>query len=350
MSKQRTYTVEELAKILKGEWKGQGSFEISGVTNLSDATAKDISFAVPPHLDKAQHSHAGALIVPVDWADQINDRPVIAVANPRLSFIEVLELFQPPLKFKGGVHSTAVVGENVQLGKNVTIMAHVVIADNVVIGDNSILYPHVYVGHDAVIGASTILYPSVTLRENCQIGNNSIIHANAVIGSDGFGFVTTGGKHRKVPQVGNVVIGSQVEIGANVAIDRATTGSTVVKDGTKIDNLVHLGHNVVIGEDCFLVAQTGIAGSVTVGNHVTFAGQTGSAGHVKIGDNCTFAARAAVISDVPPNSFFAGFPARPHRDWLKAEAAMYRVPDLIKKVREMEKELKELKTYLAEEE
>jgi len=169
-----------------------------------------------------------------------------------------------------------------------------------------------------------------------------IVHSGAVIGSDGFGFVTIGGRHHKVPQVGNVVIEDDVEIGANAAIDRATTGSTVVKRGTKIDNLVHLAHNVVIGENCFLVAFTGIAGSTKVGNNVTFAGQSGAVGHITIGDNCVFAGKSGAAGDVPPGSFYAGFPARPHKEWLRGEAAVRRLPDLVKKVQAMEKRLAEL--------
>jgi UDP-3-O-[3-hydroxymyristoyl] glucosamine N-acyltransferase len=182
----------------------------------------------------------------------------------------------------------------------------------------------------------------VTIRENCQVGSRVIIQSGAVIGSDGFGFVTVGGKHQKVPQVGNVIIEDDVEIGANTCLDRATTGSTIVKQGTKIDNLVHLAHNVVVGENCFFVAQTGIAGSAKIGNNVTFAGQSGSAGHLTIGDNCVFAARSAPINDTPANSFCAGFPARPHKEWLRSEAAVGRLPELIKKVRELEQRLAEV--------
>ena len=158
-----------------------------------------------------------------------------------------------------------------------------------------------------------------------------IIHGGAVIGSDGFGYVTVNGRHHKVPQIGNVILEDDVEVGANVTIDRATTGSTVVKSGTKIDNLVHLAHNVQVGENCFLVAFTGIAGSTRIGNNVTFAGQCGCNGHLTIGDNCVFAARAGPIGNVPPNSFYAGFPARPYREWLKGEAAQRQVPELLKK-------------------
>lgn len=330
----------ELAELLNGRVLGDGAVEITGVTNIDDAGFGDITFAVPPHLEKAGNSKAAAVVLP----DSVTEypKPAIAVPNPRLAFTRLLELFAPPQQVERGVHPTAIVGANVKLGANVALLPYVVLADNVEIGDNTIIYPYSYIGHNSQIGSDTLIYPNVTVRENCRLGDRVILHSGAVIGSDGFGFVTVEKRHRKVPQVGNVIVEDDVEIGANVAIDRATTGSTIVKAGTKIDNLVHLAHNVVIGENCFLVAQTGIAGSAKVGANVTFAGQCGSAGHLSIGDNCVFAARAAVISDVAPGSFYAGFPARPHREWIKGEAAVTKVPDLIKKVRELEKRLAEL--------
>lgn len=330
----------EIAKIIGGVLEGNGDILISGVTNIEDAGANDITFAVPPHLEKAAASAAGAVIVPEDA--ETFAKAMIRVQNPRAAFAMLLELFTPPVKIEHVVHPTAVIGENVQLGKNVAIMPYVVLADNVVIGDNCVLYPHVYIGEDSIIGKDTLIYANVTLRERSQIGSRVIIHSGASIGSDGFGFVTTGGKHLKVPQVGNVIIEDDVEVGANTAIDRAATGCTIVRRGTKIDNLVHLAHNVVIGEDCFLVAQTGIAGSTKVGNHVTFAGQTGTTGHISIGDNCVFAARSGVIGNIKPGSFCAGFPARPHKEWLKSEATLRKVPDLLKKVRDLEKRLAEV--------
>jgi UDP-3-O-[3-hydroxymyristoyl] glucosamine N-acyltransferase len=334
-------SLQELVDVVGGILQGDGSLLIEGVTNLDDAGARQISFAVAPHFEKAAQSLAGAVIIPPEAALGF-PKPAIIVSNPRLAFTTLLELFTPKLIIESGVHSTVVMGKNVTLGENITIMAHVVLADDVKIGDNTIVYPHVYIGQGAVVGSNTLIYPSVTIREFCVIGSDTIIHANTVIGSDGFGFVTVQGKHEKVPQVGNVVIGNRVEIGANVGIDRATTGSTVVKDGTKIDNLVHIAHNVVIGEDCLLVGQSGIAGSTTVGNHVVFAGQSGCNGHLTIGDNCIFAARSAPIKDVPADSFFAGFPARPHRDWLKVEAALPKVPELLKRVKELENKLRDL--------
>nr|WP_234407901.1 UDP-3-O-(3-hydroxymyristoyl)glucosamine N-acyltransferase [Massilibacillus massiliensis] len=333
-------TLREIAKLVDGNILGETEITITGVTNLDNATANDITFAVEPHIAQGETCHAAAVIIP----DTITTykKPAICVANPRAAFTKLLEVFTPPLKIKHEIHSTAVIGENVTLGKNIAIMPYVVIDDDAVIGDNVILYPHTYVGQGAEVEEGSTIYPNVTIREFCKIGKRVIIHSGAVIGSDGFGFITTKGKHSKVPQVGNVVIEDDVEIGSNTGIDRATTGSTRIKRGTKVDNLVHLAHNVVIGEDGLIVAQTGIAGSTKVGDHVTFAGQCGCVGHITIGDDCVFVARSAPINDVPAGSYYGGFPARPHKEWLRITAAANKAADVAKKVRELEKRLAQL--------
>lgn len=330
-------TLKEIAQLVDGILLGDGEIEITGVTNIEDATAFDIAFAVAPHLDKAALSSAAAVIIP----DTVTEfaKPAICVANPRMAFVRLLEIFTPKIVVEAGVHEKAVIGNNVTLGENVSIMPYVVIGDNAIIGDHAIIYPHTYIGTNAVVGSENVLYSNVTIGQGCHLGSRVVAHSGAVVGSDGFGFITVGGRHQKVPQVGNVVIEDDVEIGANTTIDRATTGSTIVKRGTKIDNLVHLAHNVVVGENCFFVAQTGIAGSTKIGNNVTFAGQTGCAGHIEIGDNCVFAARAAAISSVPAGSFYGGFPARPHKEWLRTEASTHKVSELIKKIRDLEKRL-----------
>ena len=333
-------TLTEIAAFLGGSLINDAELEISGVTNIEDAGPGDITFAVPPHLEKAMASRAAAVIIPETVTEF--PKPAIRLANPRLAFCRLLELFTPPQKVDRGVHPSAVIGRNVTLGGNVAIMPCAVIADGVTIGENTVIYPHSYVGQESHIGADCIIYPNVTIRENCRVGSRVLINSGAVVGSEGFGFITVDKKHHKVPQVGNVVVEDDVEIGANVTIDRATTGSTLVKRGSKIDNLVHLAHNVVVGENCLMVAFTGIAGSAKIGNNVTFAGQSGCNGHITVGDNCVFAARTAPISDVPAGSFYAGFPARPHREWIKTEAAVGKLPELIKKMRELEKRIAEL--------
>ena len=335
-------TLKEISQVINGELIGDENLIISVVTNLNDAEATAITFAVEPHLEAAKISKAGAIIVERNVTDFKQN--IIKVDNPRVAFMKLLVLFAPTVTIKKEVHPTAIIGENVELGENVAIMPYVVIADNVKIGDNTVLYSHSFIGEKTVIGKDSVIYPNVTVREGAQIGNAVIIHSGAVIGSDGFGFVTQAGKHNKVPQVGNVIIEDNVEIGANVAIDRATTGSTIIKSGTKVDNLVHIAHNVVIGENGLVVAQTGIAGSTIVGSNVTFAGQCGCVGHIKIGDNTVFAARSAPINDVPANSFYAGFPAKPHKEWLRTKAGVNKVPDMLKKIKELEKRLADLES------
>ena len=335
-------TLKEISQVINGELIGDENLIISVVTNINDAEATAITFAVEPHLEAAKNSKAGAIFVERNVTDFKQN--IIKVDNPRVAFMKLLVLFAPTVTIKKEVHPTAIIGENVELGENVAIMPYVVIADNVKIGDNTVLYSHSFIGEKTVIGKDSVIYPNVTVREGAQLGNAVIIHSGAVRGSDGFGFVTQAGKHNKVPQVGNVIIEDNVEIGANVAIDRATTGSTIIKSGTKVDNLVHIAHNVVIGENGLVVAQTGIAGSTIVGSNVTFAGQCGCVGHIKIGDNTVFAARSAPINDVPANSFYAGFPAKPHKEWLRTKAGVNKVPDMLKKIKELEKRLAELES------
>lgn len=330
-------TLVEIAEIIEGNIIGEKNIVITGAASIEFAGEKDITFAVEPHIETAENSNAGVVIIP----DTIEffSKTAIKVANPRVAFTKMLEVFAPKVEIKRQIHPAAVIGDSVKIGENVAIMPYAVVDDHAVIGNNVILYPHTYIGQHTQIGDDSVIYSSATVREYCKVGKRVIIHSSAVIGSDGFGFVTTDGVHTKMPQVGNVVLGDDVEIGAHVGIDRATIDSTVVKKGTKIDNLVHLGHNVIIGENGLIVAQTGISGSTIVGHNVTFAGQCGSAGHLEVGDNCVFAARSGLIGNIPADSFYGGFPARPHKEWLRGEAMNKKIPDMVKKIRELEKRL-----------
>ena len=330
----------EIADWLEGNVLGDDQIFITGVTGIDEAGSHDLTFAVPPHLEKALNSKAAAVIVPASVESFA--KPAIRVANPRLAFTRLLTLFNPLPQLEAGVHPTAVIGKNVKLASDIVVMAQVYIGDDVSIGAGTIVYPQSYLGDGTVIGKNCLVHPQVTLRERTVLGDRVIVQSGAVIGGDGFGFITVDGEHLKVPQVGNVVIEDDVEIGANTAIDRATTGSTIIRRGTKIDNLVHIAHNDVIGEHCFIVAQTGISGSVTVGNHVTLAGQTGTAGHISIGANSVFIGRAGITKDTPANYFGAGTPARPHQEWLREQVALHKLPEALKRLREMEKRLAEL--------
>lgn len=324
-------TLDELAKLINGRLAGDPSIKITGVASIAEAGSGDITFAVDEHIGEAEKSKAAAVILP----NTVNDFPrsAVFVDNPREVFIKLLQLFRPSLEITREISDKAAIGKNVSIGKNVAVMPCAVLDDNAVIGDDTVIYPHVYIGKYAKVGNNTLLYSNVTVREFCEIGNNVIIQSSAVIGSDGFGFVTKNGRHMKVPQIGNVVVEDDVEIGAHVCIDRAAMGSTYIRRGTKIDNLVHVGHNCDIGENCLLVAQTGISGSTHVGHNVTFGGQVGTVGHIKIGANSVFAARSGIINNTPEGVFFAGFPARPHQEWLRMIATVTRLPKLLKKLR-----------------
>ncbi|MDD3395796.1 MAG: UDP-3-O-(3-hydroxymyristoyl)glucosamine N-acyltransferase [Acidaminococcaceae bacterium] len=329
-------TVGELAQLLQGKVEGDASKLIAGVNGLEEASSEQISFAVPPYVEHCHLSRAGAMVLALD-DPSLPDRPVIKVANPRAAFAQLLEIFRAPEEVERVISHYAYVSPQAHIGKNVAIQAFAYVADDAVVGDDTVIYPHVYVGKKVTLGAGCVLYPSVTVREGCQIGARCILQAGCVIGGDGFGFITTNGKHSKVLQTGNVVLGDDVEVGCNTCIDRATVDSTIVGNGTKIDNLVHLGHNDIVGENCLFVAHVGISGSVNIGHNCTFGGQAATVGHITIGDNCTFAGRAGIIGDIPSNSILAGFPAQPHKEWLREEASLRKVGSLLKQVKALEK-------------
>lgn len=336
-------SVQELAGFLHGTVENDNpELKITGVNGLIEAGPQDISFAVPPHVEHCHLSKAGVMVLSPD--DPLPDgRPVIRVENPRAAFAALLELFRAPEEVERVVSRLAYVSPKAKIGSNVAVQPFAVIEDGAEIGDNTVIYPHVYVGKRVKIGTDCTLYPNVTVREDCVLGNRVILQAGAVIGGDGFGYITQNGRHSKVLQTGNVVLHDDVEIGNNTCIDRATVDSTVVGRGTKIDNLVHLGHNDILGENCLVVAHVGISGSVTVGNNVTFAGQVGTVGHITIGDNCLFGGKTGITNNVPSNSKMAGFPAMPFKDWLKQEANVRKVGDMLKRIKELEKEVEELR-------
>lgn len=335
-------SVQELAVFLHGTVEDDNpQLVITGVNGLLEAGPHDISFAVPPHVEHCHLSKAGVMVLSHD-DPKLDGRPVIRVENPRAAFAALLELFRAPEEIERVISPLAYIASTAKIGNNVAVQPFAVIEDGAEIGDGSIIYPHVYVGKRVKIGTDCIVYPSVTIREDCVLGNHVILQAGSVIGGDGFGYVTQNGKHSKVLQTGNVVLQDDVEIGNNTCIDRATVDSTIVGKGTKIDNLVHLGHNDILGENCLVVAHVGISGSVTVGNNVTFAGQVGTVGHITIGDNCVFGGKTGITNNIPANSFMAGFPAMPHKEWLRQEANLRKIGDLIKRVKDLEKELAKL--------
>ena len=330
-------TLGEIADFLGGRLAGDGNIVITGITNIEAAGKTDMTFADLAHVEAARESKAAAVLLP-DGAKEF-PLPAVHVAEPRAAFAKLLGLFTPPLILPEGISPLASVAKSAEVHPSAKVLPFAVVDEHAKIGADVVLYPHVYVGQYTEIEEGSILYASVTVREHCHIGRRCILHANSVIGSDGFGFTTDGGVHTKVPQVGNVVLEDDVEIGSHVDVDRATTGSTVIGHGTKIDNLVHIGHNCKIGPHNLIVAQTGISGSTSTGTNVTFGGQVGTVGHIHIGGNSVYAARSGIIGDMPEGSFCAGFPVQGHQEWLRMQAAMKHLPELVKKVKRLEKAL-----------
>ncbi len=329
-----------LAEKLAGELVG-ADLVIRGAAGVEHAQPGEIIFIdEASKLPLAEQSQAAAVIVPLEA--QACRKPVIRVANPKLAFAQVLEVFAPSPALPVGVHSTAIIGEGARLGKEVAIGAYVVIGDRAEIADGVVIHPQCCLGNDVVVGEGTLLWPQVVVGWGTKIGARCILHSGVVLGADGFGYIWDGERRRKVPQIGHVVIEDDVEIGANTTIDRATTHITRIGRGTKIDDQVHIAHNVAIGEDCVIAGKVGISGSAVIGNRVMIAGQVGLADHVKIGDDAKVLARAAALTDLPAGSVSSGIPAYPHRECLRVEAAARKLPDLLRELRDLQRRLAEL--------
>lgn len=334
-------TLAEIAELVGGELVGDGAAEISGLNSIDTAEAGNLTFADENHVAAAKKSSATAVIIPANFTGELPAN-AIRSANPKAAFAQLMEIFAPKVKIHAGISAQAYIGAGTKIAADAKIMAFAYVDDGAKIGSGAVIYPHVYIGQGAKIGAGTVIYSSATVREFCVVGKNCVVHSSAVIGADGFGFTTKNGVHTKIPQVGNVVIEDDVEIGAHVGIDRAAMGSTIIGHGTKIDNLVHIAHNCKIGANCLIVAQTGISGSTTVGDNVTFGGQVGTVGHITIGGNSVYAARSGISKNMPEGFFGCGFPIQSHSEWLKHQAALRKVPDLIEKVRKLEQMIDKL--------
>lgn len=331
-----TYTLGEIATRLGGRVHGDAGRVIAGIQPLDRAGPDDLSFiAHPRYRSAAGTSRAAALIV--GSSDRVSGRNLIVVDNPYAALASVMGLFFESVPPEPGISPQAVLGEDARCGPDVSIGPFAVVGRRCRVGDRTVIMPHVVLGDDVRIGADSVLHAGVVVYARSVLGERVIVHAGSVLGSDGFGYAETDGSRAKIPQVGNVIIEDDVEIGACTTIDRATFGSTVVGRGTKVDNLVQIAHNVVIGEGSILVAQAGIAGSTTLGSRVILAGQSGAAGHLKLGERTVVGAKSAVLQDLPPGSFVIGHPAVNHREWKKERAAARRLPELLRRVARLEK-------------
>lgn len=329
--------LKDFSDLVKGEIVGDPETEINGVAGIKEAGKGDITYlAADRYLRFLRGSNASCVIV----KEPLKGLTVaqLKVDNPVYAFALALERFYPQNLPDPGVSDEAVVSGTVSLGKNVHVSPFVYIGDNVSIGDNSVIFPGACIGEGSKIGRSCIIHANVTIRERVFLGDRVIVHSGSVIGSDGFGYVLEGGAHYKIPQVGGVVIEDDVEIGSNVSIDRATLGNTTVGKGTKIDNLVQIAHNVKIGEKSLLMSQVGIAGSSELGSFVTLAGQAGVADHTTIDPGTIIAAQAGVVGHVA-KGVYSGSPGIPHSNWLRAQAVFAKLPELQKKIRELEARL-----------
>jgi UDP-3-O-[3-hydroxymyristoyl] glucosamine N-acyltransferase len=327
----RVLTADAIAATVGGSVLGDGAAEITGVAPLDRAESQHLSFlANAKYAALAAERRVGVLLVTAELADAGNARARIVVANPHEAMLPLLPMLYPATPHMAGVHPTASIGRGVVLGDDVSIASGVVLGDDAVVGARCRLEANVVVGSGVSLGEDSHLYPGVTLYPGTRLGARVRVHAGARLGSDGFGYVFRDGVHAKIPHVGRCIVESDVEIGANTTIDRGSIDDTVIGAGTKIDNLVHIAHNVRIGRLCLLMAQVGIAGSVHVEDGCVLAGQVGVAGHVTIGTGARLAAQAGVFGSVPPGETWSGYPARPHREALRAQAAMFKLPSLIR--------------------
>lgn len=339
------YTLGQLAQALGAVLEGDSGRVIRGVAPLETAGPDQISFVTHPrYLLPAKTSRAGAFLVGADVKDL--PAPLLRAASPQTALIALLELFHPAPPLAPGTHPSALVAGDSRVHASASVGAYAVIQPRAVVGARARIFPLVYVGEGAEIGEETTVYPQVVIREGVRIGRRVIIHSGAVLGSDGFGYAFDGRVHQKIPQVGGVVIEDDVEIGANVTIDRATLGDTVVRRGTKIDNLVQVAHNVEIGQHAIVVAQSGISGSCRVGNGAVLGGQVGIADHVTIGDGVMLGGQSGVPGDIRAAGQYWGTPARPVAEARRIYGAMPRLPDLLKKVRALERRVRELEGRL----
>ncbi|MDR1303626.1 MAG: UDP-3-O-(3-hydroxymyristoyl)glucosamine N-acyltransferase [Verrucomicrobiales bacterium] len=336
----KTHTLGEIAALVAGRLLGDAALTISGVNDLTHATAAQISFlGNPRYAQAARNSQAGAILT-FAGSDLALPAAQIQVPNPSAAFAKIFALFAPePIRWEAGIHPLACVDAAARLGEGVYIGPGAVIEAGSELGAGAHIGANVYIGHETKIGAGTFIYPNVTIRERSVIGSRVILHAGVVIGADGFGYEFQQGRHVKVPQLGYVQIDDDVEIGANTTIDRGRFDKTWIQQGCKIDNLVMIAHNVVVGAHSIIVAQCGISGSSTIGKYVTIAGQSAVVGHIKVADQVTVTGWTAVTKDIGKSGIYRGAPAKPMKESMRIEALTMKLPELYERLQALEKKL-----------
>jgi UDP-3-O-[3-hydroxymyristoyl] glucosamine N-acyltransferase len=339
-------SLKELAAHLSGRLIGDPGTRVAGIGSLDEAKEGEITFlGNPKYAGKLATTRATAVVLP-PGADN-RGMAAIEVDNPYLAFAKLLTLFHLRPTKPGGIMAGAWVGKDVTIGRDVTIYPGAFVADGVRLGDRVTIFPGVVLYEGVELGDDVTLHANVSIRNRCRIGDRVVIHNGAVIGGDGFGYAPDGSQWYKIPQIGIVVIEDDVEIGANTTIDRAALDVTLVKRGTKIDNLVQIAHNCVIGENCMIVSQAGTAGSCTLGDNVTIGGNVGIVGHVRLGDNVMVGGMSGVAHNVPAGQIVSGIPAFPHKEWLKASVVLPKLPEMHKTLKTLEKRIAELEEKLA---
>lgn len=334
-------TLTDIAERIGGEVSGSGDTLLSGAAPFEMAGPREITFAdQPAYLKKIDQTRAGAVLVPPQFNQ--GQKPMVRVPHPKTAFARLLKVFYPPKKRPAGIHPRAVIGDNVSWGQDISIGPGVVIEGDVILGDRVTLHPNVVIQTGVTIGDDVELFPNVSILEGCEIGSRVTIHASTVIGSDGFGFAPDGEAYVKILQRGIVRIDDDVEIGAGCTIDRATHGKTWIKSGVKTDNLVHIAHNVTVGQNTLLIAQVGISGSCTIGRHAILAGQAGVADHLTVGDNTIVGAQSGLAQSVPADQVVFGSPPLPHRKWLRVQSVIPRLPEMRKTLNELKKRLEKI--------
>ena len=345
------FTAKEIALFLNGEIEGDAEVRVNNISKIEQGKKGTLSFLANPKYENYLYSTDSSIVL-INKNQELQKEvkaTLIRVDDAYKAFASLLEMYQQGKQAQhSGVHEKSSIRENVSLGDNVYIGEFVVIAQNSQIGNNTKIHPQVYIGENVEIGENTIIYHGVKIYDECKIGNNCIVHAGAVIGADGFGFAPAeDGKHKKVPQVGNVIIEDFVEIGANTTIDRATLGSTIIRKGAKLDNLIQIAHNVEVGESCFIAAQTGVSGSTKIGKRVWAGGQVGFAGHIQIADDVKIGAQAGIQGSVKKEgSVIQGSPAIPLANFQKSSIAFKTLPDLRREFYSLKREMEELKEQL----